>query len=384
MKKSSILIFTTILLLAVSLAAPCRIRAAELQETAQQETMQQTEEQPAAEQQETKQAETDPAAEEPSAEQTETETEPASAEPGKVGKLKLDNSELRQITVTWKKVDGAAGYQVFYSYDKAFKKYKKTYVKQNKAVLKKLKVRKKCYVKVRAYKGSKKKPVYGEFSAVRKKKVTGKLIVIDAGHQRHANTSKEPIGPGARKTRKKVSAGTRGVATKLYEYELNLIVAKKLQKVLEANGYQVVMIRTKHNVNIPNSERAAIANELKADAFIRIHANGSGSRGKRGTFTISPTKKSPYPIRKLYKKCYRLSKCVVNEVCKQTKSKNRGIMQADDYTGINWCKVPVTLIEMGYMSNPTEDRLMAKDSYQDKIVQGILNGFDKYFKIKRK
>ncbi|MBR3165610.1 MAG: N-acetylmuramoyl-L-alanine amidase [Lachnospiraceae bacterium] len=371
MRKNSVLILAVLIMTVFVFVMPGKIRAQQLQESEPQETELQTPEQ---------------TGEQPTSEQTETEEteeQQDSAEPEKVSGLKLNNSRMRQMTVTWQAVDGAAGYQVRYSYYKDFVRYKTAYVKENKAVLKKLKIRNKCYVMVRAYKGTKKAPIFGEFSAVKKKKIKGKLIVIDAGHQRHSDATKEPIGPGAKKKRKKVSGGTRGVSTKLYEYELTLIVAKKLQKALEKNGYQTVMIRTKHNVNISNSKRAAIANEQKADAFIRIHANGSTSHSKRGTFTICPTKRSPYPIRKLYKKCYKLSKCVVNSVCAQTKSKNLGIMQADDYTGINWCKVPVTLIEMGYQSNPTEDRLLAKSSYQDKIVQGILDGFDKYFKIKR-
>lgn len=376
MKKNGHFILTVLLASVLFFCMPGMLRADQLPETEPQETVPQETELQTPEEPTTAQNETDETA-------AQKKTKKKAAKPGKVTGLELDNSQMRKMTVSWKKVKDAKGYQVKYSYYEDFVRYRTVYVKENQAVLEDLPIRKTCYVKVRAYKGKKKTPVFGEFSAVRKKKITGKLIVIDAGHQRHSDPTLEPIGPGAKKKRKKVSGGTQGVSTKLFEYELTLTVAQKLQEVLEANGYKVVMIRTKHNVNIANSERAAIANRVNADAFIRIHANGSTARSKHGTFTICPTKKSPYPIGKLYKKCYRLSKYVVDCVCEQTKSKNLGVTQADDYTGINWCEVPVTLIEMGYQSNPAEDRLLAKDSYQNKIVKGILNGLDKYFKIER-
>ena len=58
---------------------------------------------------------------------------------------------------------------------------------------------------------------------------------------------------------------------------------------------------------------------------------------------------------------------------------NRGVTQTDEMTGINWSKIPVTLIEMGFLSNPTEDRYMQKKSTQNKMAKGMADGIDKYF-----
>ena len=207
----------------------------------------------------------------------------------------------------------------------------------------------------------------------------GKKVAIDAGHQAHGNSEQEPIGPGASQTKAKVASGTTGRTTGVTEYQLNLDVSLKLRDELEARGYEVYMIRETNDVDISNTERAQLAAESGADILVRIHANGSDNTSVAGALTMAPSTANPYLSQELIAECQKLSQCIITTFCASTGANNQGVYQTDEMSGLNWCSIPATIVEMGYMTNPDEDTRMQTAEYQQQMVTGIADGIDQYF-----
>ncbi|RFU61151.1 N-acetylmuramoyl-L-alanine amidase [Peribacillus glennii] len=215
---------------------------------------------------------------------------------------------------------------------------------------------------------------------VKRTEAAQKVVCIDPGHQSKQNSQTEPIAPGLKTKKMKTTSGTRGVATKKPEYVLNLEVSLKLRDALKKKGYKVYMTRTKHNVNISNIQRATYCNNKKANLTVRIHADGSTSRNAEGIQVLYPSAKATQKINSTSRKA---AVNVLNEMIKTTKAKKSagdGLTPRSDLTGFNWSKTPTILVELGFMTNPAEDRKMSTKSYQAKLVQGMTNGVNKYLK----
>ena len=205
-------------------------------------------------------------------------------------------------------------------------------------------------------------------------------IAIDPGHQGYNvdMSAQEPMGPGSSEMKAKATTGTQGSFTGVPEYELNLNISKQLREELKNRGYEVMLTREDNDTAISNKERAELATQYGADIYVRIHANGSDDSSVNGAFTMIPSAQNPY-VGALHDKSYALGEAVINAYCESCKIKNSGVQIFDNMTGINWSTVPVIILEMGFMSNESDDTNMENPDFQKLMVQGIANGIDAYF-----
>ncbi len=203
--------------------------------------------------------------------------------------------------------------------------------------------------------------------------LAGVKIGLDPGHQARADYGTEQIAPDSDEYKQKVSSGTRGVVSRVYEYEVNLKVALKLKALLEEAGATVAITRTSNEVSISNRERAQFFNEQEVDLAIRIHCNGVDDTSVRGAFMLLPTREHT----QFYNENVRAASLIIEEYCAVTglsMRKQNGITYSGSQTGFNWCTRPIACIEMGHLSNETEDLLLTSDTFQDKMALGIYRG----------
>lgn len=207
------------------------------------------------------------------------------------------------------------------------------------------------------------------------------LVVIDPGHQQKANLNLEPIGPGATTQKYKVTDGTTGIVTKKRESVLVLEMAFILKEKLEAKGIQVLMTRTSHEVDISNKERATFANDHKANLFLRLHADGSENPNQSGFAVLTSAEGNQY-TKEIYAESLQISQTIVNKMRENHQVKVNGIKFRDDLSGFNWSKVPGVLLELGFMSNPEEDKKLSDPQYVNSLLQSVTDSVDEYRKNK--
>lgn len=208
------------------------------------------------------------------------------------------------------------------------------------------------------------------------------MVAIDASHQgADADlTEEEPVGPGSETMIKGFSEGISGTATGLEENELNLEVAAKLKDILEERGYEVFMTREDADTQLSEVERAELVNASDAQILISLHANGGDDSSERGACAQAPSYENPYITdTDLVKKSNALGDIVLQAYCDKTGLTDKGLYNIDSRAQINWSKIPVIVLEMGFMSNTEDDTYMAEDTNQQKMAEGIADGIDLYF-----
>jgi N-acetylmuramoyl-L-alanine amidase len=202
----------------------------------------------------------------------------------------------------------------------------------------------------------------------------GPVVVVDPGHDRLANLRTEPIGPGSSTRKILDGGGTHGVVSGIPEPDLTLAVSLRLRELLRGAGVRVVMTRTRTaGESMGNVTRARIANRAHAKLFLRVHADGAATGDARGTHTLTPALRSGWTD-DVYAASRRAARFVQAELVRALGFPDRGIQERSDYTGFNWADVPVILVELGFMTNPTEDRALARPATRERAALGLCRG----------
>ena len=206
------------------------------------------------------------------------------------------------------------------------------------------------------------------------KRLSGLIIGLNPGHQRTTITRQYPMAPGSRKTGKGVKTGACGHYTRVNEYETTLAVGLKLRDKLKALGAKVVITRTDNDVMLTNIDRANMLNDAGVDIALQLHCNATnGDPRPEGCSTYYRNNSDWVPESRA---CADIIAAAISEI---TGCKNNNAHVYNDYMSLNWSNTPAILIEMGYISNPREDRLLASDEYRDLMADAIVEGLCRHF-----
>jgi len=191
--------------------------------------------------------------------------------------------------------------------------------------------------------------------------LNGKTIVIDAGH---GGNDAGAIGP-----------------TGVMEKTVTLNVALELEKLLSAEGANVIMTRITDKTVSPNGAAASdieelqarcdVANDAKADIFISIHADSFTKPDAKGTTAYYYGQAETADGKKL-------AESIRSALCEQIRTPSRGTKPCNFYV-VRHCDMPATLIELAFISNPAEEQILSSEEGILKAAQGIFDGIEDYF-----
>ena len=189
----------------------------------------------------------------------------------------------------------------------------------------------------------------------------GKVIAIDPGH---GGSDPGAIGPG----------GTE-------EEDVTLDVAKRAAKLLESRGAKVIMARS-GDYDVGLYERTDKANNAKADIFVSIHMNANNDAYYGGTSTYIYSGSSEPGQAARIQESGRLARYVQAELVKALGLRDIGVKSAN-FAVVRTSEAPAILVEVAFISNVSEEKLMATDSFKNKAAEAIIKGIGVYFSERR-
>ena len=204
------------------------------------------------------------------------------------------------------------------------------------------------------------------------------LICLDPGHGTPpaVGRQREPIGPGSQTLKIKDGGGAPG------ETEVALQIAYRTRSLLLQRGYRVAMTRPGPWFRYGsggNVARAQFCNRRGAALMLRIHADGSTDRSRRGISTLYPAFRRGWTD-DVYGPSLRAARAAQRSLVAAAGARDLGLVERSDLTGFNWANVPVILVETGFMTSPTESRLLRSAAYQQRVAQGLANGVEAFRK----
>ncbi len=183
-----------------------------------------------------------------------------------------------------------------------------------------------------------------------------KIVVIDVGHGGND-----------------IGAYTEDM--KVFEKDINLEIVLCLKELLDKKEDIKVYYTRLTDEKVYLNPRLNLANDVGADMFISIHCNSSEYKSAKGSEALYSTKHQ----KKLSIKSDKLAEILLNQLTTTTNMKNRGLINGDEIYIIGNAKVPVALIEIGFISSPEELKFLKKKKNQKSIAEGIYNGILKVY-----
>jgi N-acetylmuramoyl-L-alanine amidase len=188
----------------------------------------------------------------------------------------------------------------------------------------------------------------------------GRRIAIDPGH---GGSDSGAIGP-----------------TGIMEKSITMRVSRELKRLLEAEGATVILTRTgdtevsEKGASATSVEelqaRCDVANKANADIFLSIHADAFTNREVKGTTAYYYTKGT--------KQSKRLADNVRTALIDAIGTVDRGTQSCNFYV-VKHTDMPAILVEISFISNPDEEKMMNSETGIKKIAQGIADGIADYF-----